>query len=310
MVSGGKSTSLSAFAPEFVPHAFSDVSPGSGVGAVPHKMRPQPFGGEAPWDAYKLQFEMLAEINRWSDGEKATFLAVNLRGPALTVLTNLPPEGRRTYTTLVAALDKRFGMAHQTELNRMKLRSRMRKPEESLQELAGDVERLAHLAYPDAADDMLEIIVKDQFLDALRDDDLRLRIRQNRPTTLNEALERALELESYQVANRQRSKTVREVQLEQVSTKIGGEEHFVNKTGVDMGPLEKLQQCLLEAIQRCTEGTSSTAIPRDSTPRSNRRGLHCWGCGEEGHIRRFCKKAQEEKLAGGPSNAKHSGNDQ
>ena len=39
--------------------------------------------------------------------------------------------------------------------------------EESLQELAGDVEHLAHLAYPDAANDMLEMIVKDQFLDAL-----------------------------------------------------------------------------------------------------------------------------------------------
>ena len=89
--SGGKSTPLSAFAPEFVPHASSDVLPGSGVGAVPHKMHPQPFGGEAPWDAYKLQFEMLAEINKWSDDEKATFLAVNLRGPALTVLTNLHP---------------------------------------------------------------------------------------------------------------------------------------------------------------------------------------------------------------------------
>ena len=98
----------------------------------------------------------------------------------------------------------------------------MRKPEENLQELAGDMERLAHLAYPDAADDMLEVIVKDQFLDALRDDDLRIRIRQNRPTTLNEALEQALELDSYQMANRQRSRTVREVQLEQVSTEISG----------------------------------------------------------------------------------------
>ena len=37
----------------------------------------------------------------------------------------------------------------------MKLRSRTRKSDESLQELAGDVERLARLAYPDATDDML-----------------------------------------------------------------------------------------------------------------------------------------------------------
>ena len=83
------------------------------------------------------------------------------------VLTNLPPEGCRTYTALVAGLDKRFGTAHQTELNRMKLRSRVRKLDESLQELAGDVEHLTRLAYPDATDDMLDVIVKDQFLDAI-----------------------------------------------------------------------------------------------------------------------------------------------
>ena len=49
-----KSGSLSASAPEFVPS--SDVLPGPGAGAA-HKMQcPQPFGGDAPWDAYKLQF--------------------------------------------------------------------------------------------------------------------------------------------------------------------------------------------------------------------------------------------------------------
>ena len=99
---GAKSGSLSASAPEFVPS--SDVLPGPGTGAA-HKMQhPQPFGIDAPWDAYKLQFEMLAEVNKWTDGEKATFLAISLRGPALMVLTNLPPEGRRTYSALKAAL--------------------------------------------------------------------------------------------------------------------------------------------------------------------------------------------------------------
>ena len=33
---------------------------------------------------------MLAEIDKWSDDEKASFLAISLRGPTLTVVTNLP----------------------------------------------------------------------------------------------------------------------------------------------------------------------------------------------------------------------------
>ena len=92
------------------------------------------------------------------------------------------------YNTLVAALDKRFGSAQQTELNCVKLRCRMRKREESLQELAEDVERLVQLAYPGAEDNMLEVLVKDQFKDALQDAEIRLRIRQNRPATLDKAL--------------------------------------------------------------------------------------------------------------------------
>ena len=58
----------------------------------------------------------------------------------------------------------------------MRLRSRVRKLDEILQELASDVECLAGQAYPDARDEMLEVNVKDQFLDSLQGDEIRLRI--------------------------------------------------------------------------------------------------------------------------------------
>ena len=35
------------------------------------------------------QFELMAMMNRWNDAEKAAYLAISLRGPAATVLTNL-----------------------------------------------------------------------------------------------------------------------------------------------------------------------------------------------------------------------------
>ena len=41
--------------------------------------KPPPFDGCSPWDAYKLQFEMLVDVNCWSDAEKATHLAVSSR---------------------------------------------------------------------------------------------------------------------------------------------------------------------------------------------------------------------------------------
>ena len=48
-----------------------------------------------------------------------------------------------------------------------------------------------------------EVLAKDQFVDALLDEDMCLRIRQNKPTTLRDALRLALELDYYQLASRQ-----------------------------------------------------------------------------------------------------------
>ena len=45
------------------------------------------------------QFEMLANINRWTEVEKTMYLAVSLKGPALTVLSNLPTDNLYNYSS-------------------------------------------------------------------------------------------------------------------------------------------------------------------------------------------------------------------
>ena len=139
---------------------------------------------------------------------------MSLRGAALTVLTNLPAGQRRDYQALAQALQNCFGTGHQTELNRAKLQGRMRRREETLPALAEDVERLTRLAYPRADEAMVMTLSKDQFIDSLHDDEMKVKIRQLRPQTLQRALEIALELESYSLAGRQRSRPVREARLE------------------------------------------------------------------------------------------------
>ena len=122
----------------------------------------------------------------------------------------------------------------------MKLRNRTRKREESLAELMEDIERLARLAYPDAAPAMLELLAKDQFIDSLTDEDTKLKIRQSRPDSLQQALEAALELESYQLATRQRTSIVRAAQLdcERDTTRL---QERTRPTGVTDDVLEELQ---------------------------------------------------------------------
>ena len=61
-----------------------------------------------------------------------------------------------------------------------------------------------------------------QFIDSLTDEEVRLKVRQNHPSSLKEALQCALELESYQLASRQRrgAGAVWEAQLEANSNQI------------------------------------------------------------------------------------------
>jgi len=101
------------------------------------------------------------------------------------------------------------GVTHQTELHGMRLKARTRCRDETLSELAEDIEHLVNLAYPETADSMVEVLAKDQFVDALPEEDMRVRIRQNKPATLRNALAMALELESYQLASKQKARFVR-----------------------------------------------------------------------------------------------------
>ena len=71
-----------------------------------------------------------------------------------------------------------------------------------------DIERLAHLAYLDVAPAMLELLAKNQFIDSLTDEEMKLKIWQSCPESLQQALEAVLELESYQLASRQRARIV------------------------------------------------------------------------------------------------------
>ena len=71
----------------------------------------------------------------------------------------MTPEQHLDYKALSTALDIRFGSAHPVELSRVQLRSRVRRRDESLPELAKNIERLTQLAYPE----MIEVLAKDQF---------------------------------------------------------------------------------------------------------------------------------------------------
>ena len=112
-------------------------------------------------------------------------------------MENLPGDLGRNYGELIKAFEDRFAPANQTELYRVQLRERRQKAPETLPELGQTIRRLTHLAYPTAPIDVRETLAKEQFIDALVDADMRLRIKQARPQTLNDAIRLAVELEAF-----------------------------------------------------------------------------------------------------------------
>ena len=237
--------------------------------------RPTAFDGKTSWDAYKTQFEIVAEINRWNDEEKAAFLATSLQGQAVSVLNCLSQTDRRDYNALVQALESRYGTLCQSELNRATLRNRVRRRDEGLPELSADIERLVRLAYPNGTAEMLEALAKDQFIDAVQDDDIRLRIAQGRPMTLRAALEIALELESFALANKRRSRFVRKC--------------FVDET--HDSPADEPWVDVAKQLRRLTQEMRNFAGERGVSSERRRGGQTsfdgCWTCGGN-HFQRDC----------------------
>ena len=239
--------------------------------------KPPSFDGKSQWEPYIAQFEIVAGMNQWNDEQKGNYLATSLKGSALSLLGNLPSDTSQDYKALVTALESRFGSAHQQELHRSKFKSRLRRRDESLQELAENLERLAMLAYPSAPEEMKDLLAKEQLIDAILDGDTRLRLKQSRPHSLRAALTLAMELESYRLASRQRDFQVRGVNCdtaEGTSTEKPGH----GECGQD-DLLAQVKGLLAEVVSQ-GRGHPYQGDP-DTRPQ-------CWGCGKRGHIKRNC----------------------
>lgn len=72
----------------------------------------------------------------------------------------------------------------------------------SLPELGQFIQRLANLAYPTAITYIKEMLAKDQFVDALVDSEVRIRIKQSRSRYHNDVMQLAVELEAYDRAEK------------------------------------------------------------------------------------------------------------
>ena len=191
----GTSTSVSQNRPVVMPESFAALD-------------------NAEWDSWISHFEDCAIINGWNDRRKAQFLAVRMRGAALPQLQSLATGARENYATLKEALREKFVPKERVELHKAEFRARHRERDEKLPDLASSLRRLVSRAYPEAVPDLQDSLAKDQFINALEDREIRIKLRESGPKTLDEAVSRALQIEAMYEAESRRSKgrSVRVVQ--------------------------------------------------------------------------------------------------
>lgn len=183
-----------------------------------------------------------------------------LKGSALEVLNQLPTPTHTSYSKVAGALERRYGHQHQTEVYRARFRARTRGPGESLTHLAQDLEVLVRRAYPEAGEDMLQILLRDQFVDAVDNVQVRVYIQQAHVTTLQEALARGLELESI------------------LRSSARG-----TRASDSLGPVKARKGRVRSPL---------TARPR-SPPPGVFRG-NCFRCGQLGHSRKYCPNGESQ----------------
>lgn len=264
---------------------------------LPHKadqkrnfIKPATFDGSTNWSDFKSHFEVCAELNCWSMIEKGMYLAVSLRGNAQGVLGNLPSNDQRTYDALCTALQQRFAPTNQTELYRAQLRERKQKAVESLPELGQDVRRLTNLAYPTATVDLKEILAKEQFIDALRDPDMRLRIKQARPVDLNDAVRHAVELQAFQSADKKMQESqgyVRAAEKDISEVKESNTEKVLKDITDALSLLKKDVKSLKE--RQDGHFSSQPSLDKREQNATQNRTFKCYFCGRPGHMKNKCR---------------------
>ncbi|XP_067628486.1 uncharacterized protein [Eurosta solidaginis] len=243
------------------------------VSASNPKVKTPSFDGSVPFQVFKLQFEKTAAVNNWNAEDKVAALFVALKGPAAEILQTIPEGERNNYEALMAAVERRYGSEHRKQIFQIELQNRYQKANETLQEFASDIERLAHLANADAPVEYTERVKIQSFINGIRDVETKRATYANPKPTFAETVSQALIQETASLLCKPVFKA-RRVEVERPEW-------------VDP---------ILEALK--------------GSQQKNAGVIKCFKCGNPGHIARHCDLGANSSNNVGGRKRKAGGNEQ
>jgi len=159
-------------------------------------MRPMKYDGIGSFETFLAHFRNCADHNKWNKTQQLAWLKGCLIKNAGQVFWDSSADSTDTLPKLIDVLTNRFGGTKQTDKHRMELRYRRRRPNKTLSDLHQYISRLMALAHPQLPSSSREAIACDYFIDSLNDADFARKVRERNPSSLDEALRIALQLEA------------------------------------------------------------------------------------------------------------------
>ena len=97
-------------------------------------------GNVGTWCAYAIHLETVREFNRWNDEETLKHLKTALDGEAVKYYRVIDPQNSISLQELLKQFQSRFGAVESAEVLRRQLEQRQQKSDETLEELAADIQ--------------------------------------------------------------------------------------------------------------------------------------------------------------------------
>ena len=222
---------------------------------------------------------------------------------------------------MVSRLESCFGGETQQELHQAPLLNRRQLEGESLRSLAADIRDACSLAYQDLPPPAQERFCIQHFIDAIDDRDDRMRLRREKPRSLDEALSTACELEAFRLLETSKSTplNMRALSTEKQNNMAAVAQATQQDLREQFEELKRQQEAqfstlfgqIQQLLQDNTDKQDNSSQSRSNQQQFNlgrqpyRERAECWYCKKRGHLRRDCslwkQKLGNERKA--PSNA-------
>ncbi|CAG2249296.1 unnamed protein product [Mytilus edulis] len=264
------------------------------------------YNGRDPWNAYFMQFELIAEINRWDTDTKAIELVTALKDEAMVYASYLSPETKRSFFGLCAAMSNRFGDHGYPETYRQELHTLRKQGKENIHEYASRVEMLVRRSFPTIDVATHSTLSVEYMLRGLPDQSIAIELLTKRITSMTEAIHQVTLYETYKRGNKDRN--IRQLSMQETVDfdegeddieirKVGGKRYVTEErlTQFERGITQSLGEIIQKEMtkyytQQDYDSSSwhNKQVYRDHTTKM--KNHRCFNCNEDGHYIRDCPK--------------------